>query len=128
MTKLLAFLFLFASVPASAASRYPQPVRAGDLIGRDLLAPQESQPVLGHVEGVERAAGGDIALLVRTWSWLPWGGRTVAVPASAVALLGEHVALMDLSPQQLAALPNATPAPAVLPDQQIEIGVVRPFH
>ena len=37
------------SLAESAAMRFPQPVRVGDLLGRDVLRPVESQDVLGRV-------------------------------------------------------------------------------
>jgi hypothetical protein len=37
------------SLAASAAMRFPQPVRVGDLLGREVLQPVESQNVLGTV-------------------------------------------------------------------------------
>ena len=124
----------FAAGPAKDAgarteNRFPQPVRAGDLIGRKLIGPQESQPLLGHVDGVTKQADGAIDLRVRTSTLLPWGGRTVEVPVNVVALLGEHVALMDLTPAQLAALPDASQSSLpVAPNDNVKIGVVRPFH
>src|SRR5215469_7111364 len=37
------------SLAESAAMRFPQPVRVGDLLGREVLRPVESQDVLGRV-------------------------------------------------------------------------------
>lgn len=108
--------------------RYPQPVRAGDLVGRRLLAPSEDQPVLGRVVSVARN-GARLNLLVRTGAVLGLGGRTVVVPIDAIALLGEHVALMDITPEQLEALPAADAAEKpVGPDETIRVGLVKPFH
>ena len=112
-----------------ASHRYPQQVRVGDLPGRNLLAPEESQPILGHVVAITRQPGG-IDVLIRTGATLGFGGRTVAVPIEAVALLGEHMALMELTPAQLAALPATdaaaeTPLP---PDERIRVALVKPFH
>ena len=47
-----------------------------------------------------------------------------------VALLGEHVALMGLTPERLRALPAFAPgsATAVQPDETLRLGIVRPFH
>ena len=125
-----------------AARRFPQPVRAGVLVGRDLLKPEEAQPVLGRVTGLARR-GDAIDVVVRldgrwglgwlgsNWStWQGFGPRLVAVPVEAVALLGEHVALMDLTPERLGALPSFVPDPAaaVPPDATVRVGIVRPFH
>lgn len=125
-----------------AARRLPQPVRVGALSGRDLLQPEESQPVLGRVAGLVHRDGGT-ALVVRldgwlglgwlgsAWaSWPGFGPRLVSVPVEAVALMGEYVALMDLTPERLRALPTFAPgsAPEVPADEMIRVGIVRPFH
>ncbi|SFU70542.1 hypothetical protein SAMN02799631_01852 [Methylobacterium sp. 174MFSha1.1] len=126
---------------ARAARRFPQPVRVGDLAGRLLLQPQESQPVLGRVTGLVRR-GDAVAVIVRLdgalglgWlglqriDWSGFGPRLVAVPVEAVALLGEHVALMGLTPEGLRALSTVTPGSAAIPpDATIRVGIVRPFH
>jgi hypothetical protein len=131
----LAILLALTSPPAAtaaaerAANQFPQPVRAGDLIGRKLIGPKESQPLLGHIEGVTRRADGTALLLVRTSSLLPWAGRVVAVPVDGVALLGEEVALLGLTSEQLAALPDAAGSPTPIPpNDQIQVGLVKPFH
>jgi len=58
------------------------------------------------------------------------GVRPVAVPVEAMALLGEYMALIDLTPGQLRALPTFDPAGTapVPPDDTIRVGLVRPFH
>ncbi|KMO19339.1 MULTISPECIES: hypothetical protein [Methylobacterium] len=127
---------------ARAARRFPQPVRVGDLAGRLLLQPEEAQPVLGRVTGLVRR-GDAVAVVVRLdgalglgWlglqriDWSGFGPRLVAVPVEAVALLGEHVALMGLTSEGLRALPSVAPdsAAAIPPDATIRVGIVRPFH
>lgn len=126
-----------------AANRSPQPVRVGDLAGRFLLQPEESQPVLGRVTGLVRGGDGAVAVTVRLdgalgldWlglrpvAWSGFGSRLVAVPVEAVALLGEHVALMGLTPERLRALPTFAPdaGTEIPPDETLRIGIVRPFH
>lgn len=113
-----------------AARRFPQPVRVGDLLGRQVLRPVEEQTVLGRVRGVARRADGALLIVVGEGGVLGFGSRPVAVPAEAVALLGEYVALVGLSPEQLRALPTfestgAAPVPA---NDTVRIGLVRPFH
>ena len=77
-----------ATLAARAARRFPQPVRVGDLLGRDVLQPIEAQPVLGH-----------------------------------------QVAVLDYTPDQLAALPTADiPAAALAPETIIRLGLTKPFH
>ena len=126
-----------------AADRFPQPVRVGDLAGRLLLRPEASQSVLGRVTGLVRRGDGAGEMAVRLdgalglgWlglravAWSGFGSRLVAVPVEAVALLGEHVALMGLTPERLRALPTFTPGSAteIPPDETIRLGIVRPFH
>jgi hypothetical protein len=118
-----------ATLSERAAKRFPQPVRSGDLAGRDVLEPIEAQPVLGHVSGAARRKDGGADLLIRLDGVLGLAGRTVAVPAEAAALLGEHVAMLDYTRAQLRALPDADPSAARLPpDETIRMGLARPFH
>ena len=144
--RLLAALLLAASVPLAApvlaqeatqqaARRFPQPVRVGDLIHRQVLRPVERQTVLGRVEGVARRADGAVLVVVdaRNAGWrgaLGLGARPVAVPSDAMALLGEYLALVDLTPDQLRALPTFDPAgrAPVPAGDTIRMGLVRPFH
>jgi hypothetical protein len=61
---------------------------------------------------------------------LGFGARPVAVPADAMALLGEWVSVLDFTPAQLATFPTAdaaglTPLP---PDAVIRVGLTKPFH
>jgi len=113
-----------------AARRFPQLVRAGDLVGRQLLRPVEQQNVLGRIAGLARRADGGILLVVNTGGIFGLGTRPVAVPLDAAALLGEHVALMDVTPEQLRALPDFAPAgTAPVPaDEAVRVGLVGPFH
>ncbi|MEE7491942.1 hypothetical protein [Methylobacterium oryzae] len=126
-----------------AAGRFPQPVRVGDLPGRFLLQPEESQPVLGRVTGLVRRDDGGADAIVRLdgvlgltrlglqpLAWSGVGARLVAVPVEAVALLGEYVALMGMTPERLRALPTFAPgsATAIPPGETLRIGIVRPFH
>lgn len=113
-----------------AALRYPQPVRAGDLHRRYLLRPIPAQHVLGRVAGLVRAPDGAVLMVVHAGGLLGFGTRPVAVPLTAVALLGEHVALMDLTPEQFDVLPTFDPASTtpVPPDDTLRVGLTRPFH
>ncbi|RUP18909.1 hypothetical protein [Methylobacterium sp.] len=126
-----------------AAGRFPQPVRVGDLAGRFLLQPEESQPVLGRIAGLVRRDDGTAEVVIRlegslglTWlglrsvAWTGFSPRLVAVPVEAVALLGEYVALMGLTPERLHALPTFATgsATAIPPDETLRVGIVRPFH
>ena len=140
----LAALLLFTCAPAAAqqpaapgpalaaraAARYPQPVRVGDLLRRQVLRPVEQQNVLGRVASVVRRGDGAVLVVVSLGGVLGLGTRPVAVPVEAAALLGEHLAILDLTPEQLKDLPtfdgaNTQPVP---PDEKIRVGLVRPFH
>ncbi len=119
-----------AALAAGAAKRYPQPVRAGDLIGRDVLQPLESQPILGRVTAIVRRPDGGLDFIIAFGGVLGFGSRPIAVPADAMALLGEWVAVLDFTPAQLASFPTAdlgalAPLPA---DTTIRVALTKPFH
>lgn len=124
---LLLFTTPTLAAEAPAENHFPQPVRVADLIGRKLIAPRESQPLLGHVEAVERPGAG-LAVRVRTWSLLPWSGHSVSIPLDAVSFLGPQLALTGLTEAQLDALPSAPAAPALAPAELVQLGLVKPFH
>ncbi|WP_157134771.1 hypothetical protein [Sphingomonas sp. PAMC 26605] len=116
-----------------AENRFAQSVRVGDLPGRRLLAPEESQHILGWVDGVVKGPDGDAQLVVEIGGALARfgiGTRLVLVSVGDVALLGEHVALMDVDPEDLQKLPTYKPgSQAALPaNATIKIGIVKPFH
>ena len=127
-----------AMMESRAAQHFPQSVRVGDLIGRPLLQPLESQPVLGHVTGVARPTGSEVGMVVRldggpVRPWLHWlgvGNRRVLVPLAGVALLGEFVALIGYTPDQLDALPEYKEGTegAVDPNDTIKVALIGPFH
>lgn len=107
-------------------ARFPQPVRVGDLIGRQLLRNAPQQTVLGRVAGVTRGADGVEAILVNAGGVLGLGTRRVSVPAAATALLGQFIVLMDLDPAELGRLPEVRGEPGRLPPTEtIRIGLTR---
>jgi hypothetical protein len=119
-----------ATLAEREARRFPQPVRVGDLLGRDVLKPIEAQPVLGHVTGLVRRQDGGLDVIVRFGGVLGIGGRPIAIPIEAMALMGEFMAVIDFTPEQLQTFPTndgAGLAP-VAPDQVIKVGIVKPFH
>jgi hypothetical protein len=112
-----------------AAKRFPQPVRVGDLIGRQVLQPTEAQHVLGRVAAIVRHDDGGMEMIVRFGGMLGIGTRLIAVPIEAIALLGEYVAIIDFTPEQLRGFPTVhEAAPSLPPDHIIRIGLVKPFH
>lgn len=118
------------ALAARAAARFPQPVRVGDLLRRQVLRPVEQQNVLGRVAGVVRGGDGAVLVVVSLGGVLGLGTRPVAVPVEATALLGEHLAVIDLTPGQLQALPTFDGAGTqpLQPNETIRVGLTRPFH
>lgn len=112
------------------ARRFPQPVRVGDLIGRQVLQPVPAQHVLGRVASIDRNAAGGIDVVVRFGGFLGFGARPIAVPVEAVALLGEYLAVLDFTPEQLSDFPTVpeTGARAIPPNESIRVGLTKPFH
>ncbi len=85
--------------------------------------------MLGRVAGLVRRANGDIDLVMNYGGVLGFGARPIAVPIEAVALLGEFVAVVGLTPAQLDALPTIErPDDGIAPNEMIKVGLVRPFH
>jgi hypothetical protein len=109
--------------------RYPQPVKAGFLIGLPVLDEQDS--TYGYIRAVERTPENKIVLVVpyRDWlGWAPtdWGRKTVAVPIERVAILARQIAALDFSRADFAAAPaylaGGVPIPA---DETIQIALYR---
>ncbi len=119
-----------ATLAAREARRFPQPVRVGDLIGRDVLKPVEAQPILGTVAAVVRRKDGGLDVIVQFGGVLGFGARPIAVPIEAMALMGPFMAVMDFSPAQLQTFPTDDGAglPPVPPNDVIRVGIVKPFH
>src|SRR5271170_5276597 len=82
------------SLAESAAMRFPQSVRVGDLLGRQVLRPVESQDVLGRVRRVVRDANGQILVVVDFGGFLGFGSRPIAVPVDAMVLLGQDMEIV----------------------------------
>ena len=118
-----------ATLEQRTARRFPQPVRVGDLIGRDVLAPSENQAVLGRVAALVKDADGHVRLVVRYGGVLGVGARPIAVPLEAMALLGDVVVCVDYTTAQLTALPDAPDSAGALgPDEMVRMGLVKPYH
>ena len=118
------------SLAEAASRRFPQPVRVGDLLRREVLQPLESQPVLGRVDDVVKAADGSIDVVVDYGGVLGLFTRRIAVPADAMVLLGQYMEIVDFTPKQLDQFKSfdgagATPLPR---DGIIRVGLARPSH
>ncbi len=118
------------SLAASTAMRFPQPVRVGDLIGRDVLRPVESQDILGQIRRVVRDPDGGILVVVEFGGFLGFGRRPIAVPVDAMVLLGPDTEIVAFTPDQLRQFPTFSSAMAsdVAPDTVIRMGLAKPSH
>jgi hypothetical protein len=115
---------------ASAAMRFPQPVRAGDLIGREVLRPVESQDVLGRVRRLVRDGDGRIMVVIDFGGFLGLGARPIAVPVDAMVLLGQDMEIVAFTPKQLRQFPTFSPSGTteVAGDTIIKVGLAKPSH
>jgi len=98
------------SLAESTAMRFPQPVRVGDLLGREVLRPVESQDVLGRVRGLVRDRDGRIMVVVDFGGFLGFGTRPIAVPVDAMVLLGQDTEIVAFTPEQLRQFPTFSPS------------------
>ena len=110
--------------------RFPQPVRVGDLLHREVLQPVESQNVLGRVRRVVLDSKGTIEVVIDFGGFLGFGTRPIAVPVDAMVLLGEDMEVVAFTPQQLRKFPTfsasgTSPVPA---DTVIRVGLAKPSH
>jgi hypothetical protein len=118
------------SLAESAAMRFPQPVRVGDLIGREVLRPVESQDVLGRVRRVIRDTSGQILVVIDFGGFLGFGSRPIAVPVDVMVLLGRDMEIVAFTPKQLQQLPTFSPSGTtdVADDMIIKVGLAKPSH
>ena len=114
----------------SAAMRFPQPVRVGDLLGREVLRPVESQDVLGRVRRVVCDKSGQIIVVVDFGGFLGFGSRPIAVPMDAMVLLGQDMEIVAYMPEQLRQFPTFSPSGTTdVADQTIiKVGLAKPSH
>jgi hypothetical protein len=118
------------SLAASAAMRFPQPVRVGDLLGRDIIAPVESQDVLGRVRRLVRDGNGQIMVVVDFGGFLGVGSRPVAVPVDAMALVGQDMEIVAFTQEQVRQFPtfSSSGTTDVADDTIIKVGLAKPSH
>jgi hypothetical protein len=118
------------SLAESTAMRFPQPVRVGDLLGREVLRPVESQDVLGRVHRVVRDRDGRIMVVVDFGGFLGFGARSIAVPVDAMVLLGQDMEIVAFTPEQLRRFPTFSPSGTteVADDTIIKVGLAKPSH
>jgi hypothetical protein len=118
------------SLAQSAAMRFPQPVRVGDLLGRDVLRPVESQDVLGHVREVVRDSQGQILVVIDFGGFFGFRSRPIAVPVDAMVLLGQDMEVVAFTPNQLGRFPVflSSGTTRVPDDAVIKVGLAKPSH
>jgi hypothetical protein len=118
------------SLAQSAAMRFPQPVRVGDLIGREVLRPVESQDVLGRVRRLVRDGNSEIMVVIDFDGFLGFGSRPIAVPVDAMVLLGQAMEVVAFTPKQLQQFPTFSPSGTTdVPDDTIiKVGLAKPSH
>ena len=118
------------SLAQSAAMRFPQSVRVGDLIGRDVLEPVVTRRRLGTVKQVVRTADGTAEMIVDYGGFLGFGARPIAIPVDAMVLLGAEVEVVAFKPDDLARFPTYADAAAtpLAPDASLKVGLAKPSH
>ena len=118
------------SLARSAAMRFPQPVRVGDLLGSAVLRPVESQDVPGHVREVARDSQGQIPAVIDFGGFFGFTSRPIAVPADAMVLLGQDMEVVAFTPNQTAHLPVLLSSGTTrVPDDVVIKGVLaKPSH
>jgi hypothetical protein len=118
------------SLAESAAMRFPQPVRVGDLLGRDVLRPVESQDVLGHVRELARDSKGQIMVIIDFGGLFGFRSRPIAVPVDAMVLLGQDMEVVAFTPDELTRFPTFSPSGTtpIADDAVIKVGLAKPSH
>jgi hypothetical protein len=118
------------SLAESAAMRFPQPVRVGDLLHRDVLRPVPSQQILGHVRAVVRDKEGGVEVVIDYGGFLGFHTRPIAVPVDAMVLLGQDMEVVAFTPKQLRTFPtfSASGTVPVPDDATIKVGLAKPSH
>lgn len=110
--------------------RFPQPVRVGDLPGRPVLEPVESQDLLGRVRSVVQDREGRILVVIELGRWFGWTTRTIAVPVEAMVLVGDAVEIVTSTAAQLWMQPvfDGSGTTALATDATIRVGLAKPSH
>ncbi|WP_428491231.1 PRC-barrel domain-containing protein [Rhodopila sp.] len=119
------------SLAASAAMRFPQPVRVGDLLHRTVLQPVESQTRLGRVDAVMQDGKGMIFAVIQYGGFFGFGSRPIAVPIDAMVLLGQDMEVVAYTPDQLSGFPTFSPGSGdttIDPNRLIKVGLAKPSH
>lgn len=118
------------SLAQAAARRFPQPVRVGDLLKRQVLRPLVSQPVLGRVRDVVKQPDGTIDVVVDYGGAFGLFARPIAVPVDGMVLVGQYMEIIDFTPDQLKQFKtyDGSGTMSLPPDSVIRVGLARPSH
>ncbi len=118
------------SLADSAAMRFPQPVRVGDLTHRDVLEPVESQVFIGTVDKLVRDKDGTVLVVINYGGFLGFGARPIAVPVDAMVLVGQVMEVVAYTPKQLRQFPtfSAAGTTPISDDTVIKVGLAKPSH
>jgi hypothetical protein len=105
--------------------RFPQPARAGDLIGLPLL--DDYDRTIGHIKHVVRTQTGKLQLIVTYGGFLGWRQRLIAVPIEVVAIAGRQLAALDMARAEFDAAPawNEALTTPVAPDDVIRVALYK---
>jgi hypothetical protein len=105
--------------------KFPQPARAGDLIGRTVL--DDDSGTIGRVTALVRDASGAILIVFTEGGLFGFGARQVAVPLRQTGMLGQYVALFDMLPAQLDKMPAFNPSGTTPldPNETIQVGLAQ---
>jgi sporulation protein YlmC with PRC-barrel domain len=111
------------SAEENMARRFPQPVKAGELIGRRVL--DENRSTVGRVQNVVRTPEGKIELIITYGGFLGLGQRLIAVPIATVAAIGVYVAAVDIEREDLDATEtwDGSSGKPIPPSEVIKIAV-----
>lgn len=111
------------------ANRFPQPVRVGDLIGRAVIAPQESQNLIGYIRKVV-AAGDDVSVVITIGGYFGFGTHLVCVSIDDLALTGYAVQAKEIDASELARLPvcDGSAGRPLEANATIKVNLAKPAH
>ena len=105
--------------------RFPQPVRAGDLIGLPVL--DWDDRTIGRVKFIVRTKSAKNQLVITIGGFLGWRQRLVAIPIEVVAIAARQLAALDMTPAQINAAPtwNRELTSPIAPDETIRIALYK---
>ena len=105
--------------------RFPQPARAGDLIGLPLL--DWNDRTIGRIKFIVRTKSDKIQLIITNGGFLGWRQRLVAVPIEVVAIAGRQLSALDMTWAEIDAAPtwNSDLTSLVAPDEIIKVALYK---